>query len=275
MKKNRNNNIFLQFAKKHIPLLVGLLMGLILPFLILLLVFTNGFHNFERVGDFSAWGSIVAGIATYLGAAVLGVISYYNTWVQDYKKKELDYSIELLNIVNDGYANFFNFEDIGIAKYFHFELNADHYSDYKNCRYKRFIINNYNASYPMRIEICKVEMVGETISTDCLVNANLFTSFNLMESIDYKTDSELFLGIQESLLPHWQANSEDEIYQGEFDTIKIIMKVSNKFNSEYILLSMRENDQELCTSILSTKDIKKQNFKDVSISQVLLKGSTQ
>lgn len=269
-----NKKIFLQFLKSHLFLVIGLIVGLILPFLILLLVFTYGFQDFSKISDFSAWGSIVAGIATYIGAAVLGVITYYNSWMQDYRKKELDYSIELLNILENSFANFFSKENIKVEVYYHYEFYSGDWQIDKEYRYKRFVLNNYNRNYPIKIEICKVEMVGET-TIDCTDNIGLYTSFNLAESVEYKSNSEIFLGINADYLPHWQFNEEDGIYDGELDTIRIIIKVSNKFNSEYLLLTMKENDQEFGTSILSKKEIEKLNIKDVSISEVLVERRAQ
>lgn len=270
----KNKNTFLQFLKSHWLLIVGLFVGLILPFLILLLVFTCGFQDFSKISDFSAWGSIVAGIATYIGAAVLGVITYYNSWVQDYRKKELDYSIDLLNVVKDGFANFFRKEEIKAEGYHQYEFYSGDLLTDKKYRYKRFVLNNYSRNYPIKIEIYKVEMVGET-TIDCTDNIGLYTSFNLEESVDYKSNSEIFLGINVDCLPHWKFNSENDFYDGEFDTIRIIIKVSNKFNFEYLLLTMKENDQDFGTRILTKKEIEKLNFKDISISQTLFEINAQ
>ena len=69
----RRENLVAVFLKRHIPLLVCLALLLVLPVGALLFVFTNAFQSADRIGDFSAWTSLVAGIMTYVSAALLGV----------------------------------------------------------------------------------------------------------------------------------------------------------------------------------------------------------
>ena len=100
---------FGKFSKKYwwIYVILALLLGV--PILIYCWVFI------KELKDVSAWASIIAGIATYLGAAFLGVLVYYNSWVQTElanRLDEIDILISPKYMYKDGYHVPFTKEDV-------------------------------------------------------------------------------------------------------------------------------------------------------------------
>ena len=85
---------FITFSKKHILLYVLLLVTLVAPFIILLGAFTNWFTAWNQIKDFSAWASLTAGVMTYIGAVILGVIAYYNTWLKQYCEEKIKCTVD-------------------------------------------------------------------------------------------------------------------------------------------------------------------------------------
>ena len=244
---------FLVFVKTHIVLFTGIIMGLVLPLFILLGVFTDWFQNFSTIKDFSGWASLVAGVSTYLGAAILGIAVFYNTWIQDYRKEKLDYKIMLSNYYQDGYANFYNEKDVVLTNRYKYEFSGSEViTEKKEYYYKRFVVKNYSDYYPIKIQIENVEMIQNGNSKSIIQDISLITSFNIMEAIEYNIDNELFLGINKNILKHWICD-EDDAYDGEFDIIKITLKISNEINTEFINIEMLENDEEYIMKLVKKK----------------------
>ena len=244
---------FLIFSRKHIVLYVTAVVTLVLPLCILLAVFTNFFRDASRIKDFSAWGSIVAGIFTYIGATVLGIVSYYNTWLNQYRIERLDYSINSFVFYNGKLANFFDLEDFPPEeKKYYYELlekNGECFEE-KSYEFKRLSVKNFNNIYPMKIEIIKVELsVDGAPFSDCTHDIGIVANFDFLHGIEYKVDNVLLVGINEELLRYRLDNENWHYY-----SLNLFFKMSNSRNAEICKFSIINNDSETIAEILSKKE---------------------
>lgn len=246
---------FLIFSKKHIALYVTTVVILILPLLALIAIFTDFFSDASKIKDFSAWGSIVAGIFTYIGATVLGIVSYYNTWLNQYRMERLDYSINSVVFYNGNLKNFFDLEDFpSEEKKYYYELrekNGECFEE-KLYKFKRLIINNFNSTYPMNIQIIKAELSIDGASfSDCTHDIGIVTSFDFLNSIEYKRNNVLLIGVNKELLKYRLDADNWHSY-----SLNLFFKMSNSRRDEICKFSIINNDSESITEILSNKESK-------------------
>lgn len=265
MKKERP---FTVFSKKHKILYVSASIILILPLAILLAVFTNWFKDFSGINDFSAWGSIVAGIVTYIGAALLGIVSYYGAWLNQYRAERLDYSIETSPFYNGKLNNFFDLNDFPNAdkKYCYeiFEKDNESFEE-KSYSFKRIVVNNFNSNYPMHIEILKVELsIDDSSYSDCTNDVGVVTNFDFRRSIEYKNDDVLLLGINDELLKY-RKDSEN----WHTHSLNVYFKIYNSINQEICKFGILNNDSETKQEILCEEQSKQLKYKKIILQQHL------
>lgn len=258
----KNQNEFRIFSKKHVPLYLFAALALILPFLILLLIFTDGFKDVSKITDFSAWGSIVAGIVTYIGAALLGIVSYYNTWLNQYRAERLDYSIEYSPVYDGRMRNFFDLNEFpeNERRYSYEILEKDCESfEIKSYGYKRLVINNFNSTYPMNIQILKAELsVDGAPFADCTNDVGMETDFDLFGSIEYKANNVLLLGVSKALLKYRRDTENHHTH-----SFNAYFRISNSRNAEICKLSILSNDSQTSLERISGEEAKQIKYNSV------------
>lgn len=228
-------NYFSLFSKKHWILYLILISALIFPMLILVAIFTSFFKNWSIVNEFSAWSSLIAGVITYIGAAVLGIIVYYNSWLQQYREEKLDFYMEFEDFYNGEVKNLFSLSDFPTEeKNYYYEFAKDEFIDEeRKYVFKRIIIKNFN-KYPIKIVPLKVTLKPEKSNLiDCTADTGYVTNFSFRESIEYKEKSIILLGMNRDLFKKW---GEDEGF--DFFDVTVMFKVSNFKYSEYVSLSI-------------------------------------
>ncbi len=88
-----------EFIKNNRILIVILVAVLLVSLAVFIFVFWN------NLGDVGAWGSIVAGVFTYLGSSFLGVVVFYNTQCQQRQKEIEDQIVVEINYYLDNYED--------------------------------------------------------------------------------------------------------------------------------------------------------------------------
>ncbi len=239
------------FLRKHGSLLLCLSLFLLLPVAVLLWIFTDGFCSVERIGDFSAWASLVAGMMTYVSAALLGLAVYYHTWSGQYREEMLSYGIDLLPIYRGEIRNFFDLEDFSAEeKQFFYEYTQDECGvEDREYAFKRIVIKNYNPRYAQSILLARAELSvdGEALA-DCTGKLLLVTNFDMSESAEDREPRTLLVGIHESMLQKWRDPSDFHTH-----TLKLLFRLSNAKHKEYVEVTT-ENDSMVTVHPLTRRE---------------------
>ena len=249
MKKENLVGIFL---RKHRGLLLCLSLFLLLPVAVLLWVFTGGFRSVERIGDFSAWASLVAGIMTYVSAALLGLAVYYHTWSGQYREEKLFYSVDLVPIYRGEIRNFFDIEDFDSEeRQFFYEYTEDEYgTERRDYAFKRIVIKNFNPRYPQSVEIVRAELsIDGADPVDCIDRLMVVTNFEMSESAEDRRPRILLIGIDELLLEKWREPGEIHTH-----TLRLLLRVSNACHTEYVEVSSEKNDATVGVRVLTRQE---------------------
>lgn len=260
------------FLRKHMSLLLCLSLLLLLPVISLLLVFTNGFQTADRITDFSGWASLVAGVMTYISAALLGIAVYYHTWSGQYREEQLDYSMDIVPIYCGKFQNFFDLEDFPAEeRKFIYEYTEDEVppekSDYA---FKRIVIKNYNHRYPQKIKLVKAELsIDEEAFADCTHMLGVASDFHMDEAIDAERAHTLLVGVAEELLKRWRRGDQFHTH-----TLKLLFHVTNAKNSEYIALSS-ENDSCITNHVLNRREVQALSLPKPFVSRIWTKENDQ
>ena len=256
-------NYFKIFSKKHIWLYLTLASLLVIATFFLIAVFSDWFHSFEKLNDFGVWASYIAAVLTYIGSALISVVVYYNTWIEQYKEEQLDYSIDFSAFCDNEIKQFASLDEFSESKkqYF-YEYSDGDLLERKNYEYKEFIIRNYNKTYPLSIEILQVNLtIDENPTIDCTNDIAVATNFDYHDSLDSCIKYSLLLGINESLLKAW--HSPDDYHSYNLD---IIFQFGNSVGNKVLIqYSLKNNDSEIHQKELSKNQIKKLSLKSYAL----------
>jgi len=206
--KNKEKNdgtkySFKTFISKQKLFFILICLGLIVPIIALLCVFTKWFQDWSGIADFSGWASLVAGIATYIGAALFGVFSYYNSWVQaliQSEKEEIRYLIKPLADYNDGY--FVPYKEDYIPKTnFITECFKKVSTKAKiDMNYLEIGITNTNPNANFRIKIIDIYRINSENEVENIDSFKVVSDDDLNYYIDYRKEIIVFIGVPNDLL---------------------------------------------------------------------------
>ena len=188
---------FLTFTQKYWWLILGLILLLILPVSIFCLVF------WDCLNDVSAWASMIAGIATYLGSAFLGVLVFYNSWVQTEFNKKLDNIDVIFNAdftMRDGNVSPYKKEEIdeSIKNCYSKTFTGDF--TIKDFTYIGFKIINNNFYTPVTVSIEGIYYLDEEQKIEKCPQTEICSNSLETMIIDYKTKVESYYGVPKSIL---------------------------------------------------------------------------
>ena len=166
---------FREFSKKFWWLYLSLVTILLISVSIFCIVFR------KELCDISAWASMIAGIATYIGSSFLGVVVFYNSWIQvqiQEKSNEVRLFIEQYADFNDNY--FVPFEEesidkaIGIYSYKVATKSAKELQGVE-FNYLQLVITNLTNTMPIDIKIEGLYFVNSktTLSSIAVISSLL------------------------------------------------------------------------------------------------------
>lgn len=212
--------------------------------------------NIEIILDISI------GILTYLGSTFLGIIVFYNSWLQQYKEEKLDYSLNHVVVFEKGIANFLTEKEIPATDIVHsyiLEYN-EVMSDLKYF-YICIKIKNYNTKFPMECSLKKIEV--KTIKkeiVDCTDNCRIECNFDMRELIDYKTENKMYIGINIDAYKKLVSNEEDYFE----NKLCFYLKLSNSAGQKKCICF------EIKGSVITEKELSISKFKKIVNKGVLL-----
>ena len=193
----KNSISFTDFLKKYWWLIAGLCLLLIIPVAVFCFVFSNDLDNA------SAWASMIAGVATYLGSAFLGVLVFYNSWVQNELNKQLD-DIDVIFDANfcmrDGCWSPFKKEEIdeNIKNCYPKTFNGRF--EVRDFTYVGFEITNNNFYTPITVSIEGIYYLNDEQKIEKCKQTEIHSNFLETKIIDYKTSVMSYYGVPASIL---------------------------------------------------------------------------
>ena len=176
---------FKTFSKKYWYIYIILFVFLVAP----PIVFICCFDDPSNAG---AWGSLLAGISTYLGAAFLGVIVFYHSWTQQCVTENLNKItvIFAFNAEHNGewYVPY-SFSKVKMDKFKYVDSRS---SESRN-GYLYFSVTNINERIACSIDfISMYYSFGQKIEE--YNKYDLYTDLPLIEPLDYKKRLTGFIG---------------------------------------------------------------------------------
>lgn len=195
-----------EFAKNN-WILIGVLA---LVFVVSLTVFIIVF--WDKLYDVGAWGSLVAGIFTYLGSTFLGVVVFYNTQFQQRQKEIEDQIIVYIKQSsdydhNDEHYIPYTYEKIEKEQfkfnYFRFgkaPISIDFNESGKDARYLRFSVTNRNTHIPIFVQPKSMYFIDFEGRVQTIDSFYYFTDSHDNEPLDYRQTKVSFIGTNNSLL---------------------------------------------------------------------------
>lgn len=181
----------------------------------------------KELSDVSAWASMIAGIATYIGSSFLGVVVFYNSWIQvqiQEKSNEVRLSIEQYTDFNDNYFVPFAEESIDRATGTYSYRVATKSTEEFQCvkfNYLQLEITNLTNTVPIDIKIEGLYFVN---SQNCVEKAKTYSvvsDFRFDQSpLDYKQKVTAFVGLPSNIL------AMDYYNQHKYFNCFVVLKVS-------------------------------------------------
>lgn len=163
-----------------------------------------------KLYDVSAWGSLVAGIFTYIGSSFLGVVVFYNTKSQQ-RQKEIEDQI----LVDTKCSADFDFEK---RFFIPFQLeNIDRKTfkfnetttgkmpigaklKFSECSFLFFDITNRNTHIPIYVKPVSFHTFGEDKKVKDYYSFCMFSDTSNNDAIDYKQTKGCYIGISNSII---------------------------------------------------------------------------
>lgn len=188
---------FVNFAKKYWWLLLGLVLLLVIPVAVFCIIFWNDLN------DISAWASMIAGIATYLGSAFLGVLVFYNSWIQTEQANRLDDINVIFRsdfFMRDGKVTPFKKEEIDKEVEYCFPRTFNGNFTIKDFTYVKFNIINNNFYTPVLVSIEGVYFLNQDQKIEKCAQTEICSNSLETMIIDYKTKVTSYYGVPETIL---------------------------------------------------------------------------
>lgn len=188
-----------EFLKNNLIIVLFLTVLLVASLVVFIIVFRGELY------DVGAWGSLVAGVFTYIGSSFLGLVVFYNTQSQQ-RQKEIDNQIDVqINLLSgfkkqSGYYVPCLINQIDRTKY---TYNFIRYSNlsYNNMSYLYFEVINRNPCIPVYIEPVSIYV----FTGKKFIDAGYFSYFSDMDdsiAIDYKQKKCCYIGTKKELLKY-------------------------------------------------------------------------
>ena len=205
-----------KFSKQYWWLYVVLILVLIVPLAVVCGVFN------KRLCDVNVWITIVTCIVAYIGSSFLGVVVFFNSWVQiqiQQKKDEVR-----LNIIGLAYNNPENYYFVPYSK----DMIEQKQYQYRSCCGYNNLNNNYlelvveNLTKEMPIDICieGIYAVNEQNKIQKAIDFSIISDARIDVPLDYKQSVTIYIGTSKELIPN------DYYLKREHHICFIVIKVS-------------------------------------------------
>ena len=220
---------FKSFSKTHWWLMLVLFLMLVIPTVIFCGVFKGNLY------DASAWASLTAGVFTYLGAAFLGVLTYYNAWSQN-KQQEFVEQLRIdVNVAADMSEMYFvPFtedalpEDLQSEKEY-FEKQTS--NDRIEMNYLEFDIKNHNPFISVSASVIGMYYINDENVVTKISRFKVKSTQDPQVFIDYKQQVNCYIGCSSKLLRNdYYINHQ---YSNWFVVLKLI---TSKYKTRYLIL---------------------------------------
>jgi len=193
-----NNKVsFFGFARKDRWLMLALACLLIIPVGIFCRIFK------KDLNDVSAWASMIAGIATYLGSTLLGVFVFYNSWVQTEISKKLD-DIDVIFhadfYMRDGNVSPFRKDEIDESIEDCYPRTFNGRFETEDFTYVKFEIINNNFYTPVKVSIEGIYYLNAEQNIEQCNETEICSNYHENVIIDHKTNVVSYYGVPKSIL---------------------------------------------------------------------------
>lgn len=199
-----------EFLKNNIIIVLVLAVLLVVSLAVFIIVFWGELY------DIGAWGSLVAGVFTYIGSSFLGLVVFYNTQSEQ-RQKEIDDQIDVqINYYSGydeqaGYFVPFSDDEIDKANYTNHYTRYYHPSDistHNNMVYLYFEVVNRNTHIPVYIEPVSIYV----FNGKNFIDANFYSYYSDSsdsDAIDYKQKKCCYIGTKKELLKNDYFNKDE------------------------------------------------------------------
>ena len=218
-----------EFLKNNLIIVLFLAVLLVVSLAVFIVVFWGELY------DVGAWGSLVAGVFTYIVSSFLGLVVFYNTQSQQ-RQKEIDDQIDVrINYYSGyderaGYHVPFSDDEIEKTKYPYHYTRYYHPSDISthNMTYLYFEVKNRNTHIPVYIEPVSIYV----FTGKKFIDANFYSYYSDLsdsDAIDYKQKKSCYIGTKKELL------KSDYYIEDEIQLCYLAFKISSvKGQTQYV-----------------------------------------
>ncbi len=222
-----------EFVKNNWLLIVALVALLLISLVVYIIVFWG-----DGLNDAGAWGSLVAGIFTYIGSSFLGIVVFYNTQSQQRQKEiedQINVKVKCLSSYNPQTNWFIPYTseiiDKSIYRYYFFHfgsmpVGASLEIQENKLNYLFFSVTNLNNHIPIYIEPLSIHTFDNNKSLQDIGGFSLYSDMPTGNPIDYKQTLNCYLGVNNSII-------STEYYKNK------------RFLFCYILIKIKANNQTL------------------------------
>lgn len=191
-------------------------------FVVSLAVFITVF--WDKLYDVGAWGSLVAGIFTYLGSTFLGVVVFYNTQSQQRQKEIEDQIIIDANCYSyydatNNYYYLFSEDRIDKEKFVHQIVKVGDLTsgtlldkDSSTYRFFKISITNWNTHIPLYVEPIALHVFNKSEKRTRFESFIVFSDHSIDCPLDYKQTITYYLGVNKELLYSDKSNEQEDLY---------------------------------------------------------------
>lgn len=190
-----------EFLKNNLIIVLFLALLLVASLTVFIFVF------WEDLYDVGAWGSLVAGIFTYIGSSFLGIFVFYNTQSVQ-RQKEIEDQI----VVQIQYISKFNMEVKCFVPFVDKDIDKNKYSEHStryqnnsneafldNMCYLYYEVTNRNTHIPVYIEPVSIYVFNGKKFVDAGY-FSYYSNINDSTAIDYKQKKCCYIGTKKELL---------------------------------------------------------------------------
>ena len=212
---------FRKFSKVFWWLYVILVMILLLSVTIFCVVFRNVLY------DVSAWASMIAGIATYIGSAFLGIVVFYNSWVQvkiQEKNDEMVFDLMPGATFENGFFLPFLEEEIEKKKYIHsFKACSKTTAELNNLEFHYLLltITNLTSAMPSHIKVEGLYFVNPQNCVEKVKQYSVISDFSFDSMLDYKQTATVYIGAPSKMF------ARDYYTRHKYFNCFVVFKASN------------------------------------------------
>ena len=173
-----------------------------LPIIVFSIVFRN------KLSDTGAWGSIIAGIFTYIGSSFLGLLVFYNTLsMQRIKELEDKICIDIDILADEDIKNGFFVPysedkiDKNDFKYHHYSGENNRFSkaEFTRFNYVFFSVQNTNDHIPVRVNPISLYSVNNNRLIKSEINS-VFSDMEYKTYLEFKQTKQAYFGVPNDIL---------------------------------------------------------------------------